>query len=449
MAAGDAVDVVVVGGGTAGCVVAARLVLDHQLTVVLIERGAATSNPHPLDLFESMSRPGAVTFTPVSFVDSVRDYVTGSILGGGSAVNGLVVMTGDADDYDDWESEYGAFGWNWEQVAPAFVSLDVVPENANRRQIGPVGKALLRAGVNAQPVTVAVHRGQRVSSDSAYIADARETGRLRIIDRTTVTRVLHRDGEVEGVECADGSVVSGCAVVIAAGALVTPRILAGSGLSHPELGQGLQDHPSFMFPIRPSAVADLASPASAIARISSGVAGSRPLDGQLIAYEYIDPSRQWAGVSVMLVDVYSRGSIDVADPAGRIDIGALTDDRDVRAMRELVRTTVRMLVSGDFGDAFCDAEGTPAPHLLGLDDDDLDEWIRRSVTPLSHASCTCAMGTGKPLDENGRVRGTRGLWVADSSAMPRITRGNTNLPTTMIAWRISGFLGESLRASRR
>jgi choline dehydrogenase-like flavoprotein len=229
---------------------------------------------------------------------------------------------------------------------------------------------------------------------------------------------------------------------------VTPRLLSASGIVHDNLGQGLQDHPSVMFPIAVKSETMARSAATAIARISSGVPGSRENDGQVIAYEYIDPTRQWAGVSVILIDVYSRGQIDVSDPKSVPDIGSLQDVRDITAMRSLVRKTVTMLSTGEFGEVFCDADGTDATHLLTLDDKSLDAWVRKHCVPLSHVSGTCAMGDNNPVDECGRVRGVSGLWVADSSVMPRIVRGNTNLPTTMIASRISEFLGEQLQPNQ-
>ena len=119
-------DYIVVGGGAAGCVLAARLAQDTEAKVALIERGKVDKNPWihiPATFFKAIQSEN--TDAQVSEPDPSlenRPFVVpqGRVLGGGSSVNGMIYMRGQARDYDDWDERFGCEGWRYDDVLPVF-----------------------------------------------------------------------------------------------------------------------------------------------------------------------------------------------------------------------------------------------------------------------------------------------------------------------------------------
>ena len=121
---------VVIGGGAAGCVIAAGLAQDGRLSVVLIESGARDKSPWihiPATFFKSMASRdvAAVVSEPEPSLDGNRFAVPqGRVLGGGSSVNGMIYMRGQKRDYDDWAEVHGCTGWAYQDVLPVFKSQE-------------------------------------------------------------------------------------------------------------------------------------------------------------------------------------------------------------------------------------------------------------------------------------------------------------------------------------
>jgi choline dehydrogenase-like flavoprotein len=289
-------DLIVVGGGSAGCAMAGRLAEGGALRVLLLEAGA--SDRHYRSLIP------ALTSAVVQHPDFDWRYVTepdpsiggradvwpgGKRLGGGSAINGMMFIRGHKWDYDHW-AELGAEGWDYASVLPYFRRMEDNERGADhwRGVGGPVSvsedrtrfpvtdawvAAAVAAGYERSPdlngalaegvdyVQYSQRKGMRCSSASAYIHRARAGDRPQVRTKAQVTRILVEQGRAVGVEYVqDGtsrSVRSRHGVVLSAGSMNSPRMLMLSGIGPaehlksigidvvhdlPGVGRNLQDH---------------------------------------------------------------------------------------------------------------------------------------------------------------------------------------------------------------
>ncbi len=289
-------DFVVVGGGTAGCIVAARLSEDPSVRVTLLEAGPPDRDIwiHIPAGYARLSKSrrydwGYATEPEPELNGRSIAWPRGRVLGGSGSVNGLVFLRGSPHDYDRW-AQAGARGWAWEDVLPVFRRLEdwQGPPGDTRGTGGPVpvseprslsvGAAAfiascqaagfpLHRDVNdgpiegASPVQMNVRNGRRISTARAYLHPARNRPNLRVVTGAAARRVLVEDGRATGVEVDSqaGRQVFAAAreVVLCGGAIASPHLLLLSGigdgaalqalgiapvLHRPAVGQNLQDH---------------------------------------------------------------------------------------------------------------------------------------------------------------------------------------------------------------
>lgn len=486
------VDVAVVGGGAAGCVLAARLTEQADRRVALIEAGPDYPDPEalPEDLRSGWRSAGSHDW-------GLADEATGTpmarakVVGGCSATNGTIALRGAAADFDGW-ARLGNPGWSFEQVLPEFRRLetDLDFDDDWHGQHGPVPirrygpkeltavnaaayEALVEAGfpevadhnrpgaLGAGPVPVNTVAGVRMGAAATYLRAARDRANLSILANAQVDRILVERGTATGVRLADGRTVRADRVVLAAGTYGSPAILlrSGIGAAHdlavlglpcrsdlPGVGANLQEHPgiSVIWPLaeempdgpRFQVMATLGSP------------GQAPGDGPWLQHTpAATPTLFWVSATVM--NPRSRGRVRLAtlDPLSppRITLNLLAEVEDLAAMLEGVRSARHVGTRGPLKEL----AGGPEQWLgAGVDDPvELADALRRAVWTYHHACGTCAMGPdphdGAVVDAHGRVYGVDGLWVADASIMPVIPRANTHLPTLMIAERIAGELASA------
>ncbi len=503
------VDTIVVGAGPAGCVVARRL-LDAGHRVVLIEAGPGAPSPaiESADAIAALGEdrwlwPGVEAHRRGR--PSVR-YRRGRGLGGGSAINTLVATVGDRRDYDRWVTDQGCSGWDGAAVTPWLGSV-VEAMGPQPATFGPLA-TLLTATVEAaghrvggasvdldgtgyRTASLLVAGGRRRSAAGAYLGGVgsagrsagsapgagrspgssgqRWNGRLSVMTSTVVRRVLVDRERVTGVELVDGGVVAGPRVVIAAGALQTPVLLARSGIDHPALGATAEDHPSFVFtvdlpPERRHRPGQVIPPISAVLRWSSSgdlsAPGADGADLMALVMDHVGvgaAGRRFGAVIVTLTDVRSRGRVELdgrdPDVGPRFWPGWLDDRSDRRRLRLGVRHVAQLLTGddgsrvgavgeGDDGPVSVDDRGTPLRHLSELDDDELDRWLLDHPGPVSHVASTCPMGPGPDavVDLDGRVRGVEGLTVVDASVLPHLPNANPQIPVMAVADRIGAAL---------
>ena len=288
---------VVVGAGSAGCVVANHLSSDPSIRVALIEAGAKDSSPWihiPVGYFRTMHNPDFDwcyrTEPDQGLGGRSLNWPRGKVLGGSSSLNGLLYVRGQREDYDRW-AQLGNPGWSWSDVGPIFEELETFQRGpaVGRGQSGPlqVSDPRLRREICERWIKAAeangyaynpdyngpvqegvghfqltVDRGRRCSSATAFLAPVRHRSNLEVTTNATVLRILFEDRRAVGVEIRrrDGSrhvIRATEEVILCAGAIGSPHLLMLSGVGAaghlnehgipvvydaPDVGRNLQDH---------------------------------------------------------------------------------------------------------------------------------------------------------------------------------------------------------------
>jgi choline dehydrogenase len=447
-------DVVVVGAGTSGCVVAARLA-DAGRRVLLLEAGADHRQPavFPAELRDPATMRATAPEHPANW-DLTAELLPGRtvpvprgrVVGGSSTLNAAVFIRGTRSDLDGWAAA-GNDLWSYDAVLPAFCRLEAdtdFGDRAGHGADGPMPVERPRAGSsladafaeaaaelgcpsepdkNADgppgygPVPFNVSRGVRVNTAMAYLSPRRGLPELTVRGGVTVRRVVVAAGRAVGVETADG-VVRADEVVLAAGAVGSPHLLLLSGVGPaddlraagipvvadvPGLGDGFTDHPNVHVGFRPAVpIPPGRLPLHGVLHATS--AGST-LPGDLEILPWLAPFSRITGapegphgdeltVAVGLQREDGRGRLSLvgADPSRqpRLEHRYLTEESDRRRLREGVRLAVALLRTRALAPSVAPGSG---PSAAVLDRDDaLDGWIRAQLTTAIHLAGTARMG---------------------------------------------------------
>jgi choline dehydrogenase-like flavoprotein len=407
--------IVVIGGGTAGCTVVSTLAAMTTQPIVLIEPGSPSLHDDESSFFSVLADAALSREVQITLVDGGSDqpYVQAQVLGGGSAINGLL-LTGEE---------------------PSFLSG--LTRVASEADCGQVGTALLTENGRFSRLW---WNGGRWNPGRA-VQHLVDEGRVTIIS-DSVTYLEHAQ-RVVTVAHTTNEAIEGSLFVMCAGALATPALLLHSSLERAVsgIGDGLQNHPTITFTLQLKNTVSQRFDATVV-RESRSSSGAELLT---IAYERTNADDAITGLlSVSLMDPESRGGVWRSQTAMQHDFNMLATIRDRVAMREAVRELISTAMSASFSAishrVLVDSDGTSVDVLDAMKNAEFDEWIAEHLTVVSHATSSCH----EIVDSDGKVRGVGNLYIADSSILHNVPPCSPAGPVVIQAARIARAIGETL-----
>ena len=509
-------DYVIVGGGSAGCTLAARLSEDPEVKVVLLEAGGSDWNPlfHWPAGFAMMTKGiaswGWSTVPQKHMRDRVFRYTQAKVIGGGSTINAQIYSRGNKLDFNEW-AQHGCTGWSYEDVLPYFKRSEKNQNGANEfhGSSGPMGvsnpvaplpicEAFFRAagelGIPRNPDFNASQQdgvghyqltqlnARRSSVVTSFLREAKNRANLTIRKNVLVKRIVTANGRATAVELADETIHATREIILSSGTVGSPKLLMQSGIGPadhlksvgitpvhdlPGVGSNLQDHLDLF--VISECTGDhtydkYAKPLwSALAALRYLAFRNGPVASSLFetgGFWYADENARSADIQfhmglgsgieagvlkpknagVTLNTAYmrprSRGTVRLvsADPSAAplIDPNYWADPYDREMSLRGLRLARQIMKQSAFK-PYVLREIIPGPDLSS--DEELITYACANAKTDHHPVGTCKMGIDDAavVTPDLKLRGIDGLRVCDASIMPRITTGNTNAPTIMIA----------------
>ncbi len=469
-----------IGAGPAGCAAAARL-LDDGLRVLLLEEGPGPNRPPAVVSLDALGAVDADGWTrpDVRIAGGAAGggpYWVGRGVGGGSAVNAMVLTAAGEGCHDEWVRSTGDDGWSAARHDPHRETLlDRLPTMT--AEPGPLGAAVAEALADlggVAPAHLAAQPAGRVSlfdallgppSPSAPVSDGRSRSGLGVVSghpprvdglraglelgAGKAVRRLVADaggGRIRGVETVDRDLIEADLVVVCTGALGSPRLVdsvvpsgasAAPSIAAPA-ARPLMDHPSFAFTValaeRARVGPEARPPVSVVARSAPG--------GAAVVIHVLDhvgahpDGRAHGAVVIALARPSGWGTVSVADAATVVRPTELAGTADGAALAAAVRAVGERLggpeVAAVATSVSLDDVGTPLAALDRWSDEDLAAWLADHPGPVRHPTSTLSpLGPGSTVLEL-----PAGLVVADGSVLPTVPDANPQLPIMVNAWRL-------------
>ncbi|HKS47543.1 MAG TPA: GMC family oxidoreductase N-terminal domain-containing protein [Amycolatopsis sp.] len=478
-------DYVIVGAGSAGCTLAARLLADSRASVLLIEAGGTNDLPEVRDFTKAgtLTAPGSTLIWPYQsepqqeLLNQPQSFVCGKLEGGSSSVNGMVWVRGNPADYDNWAAQ-GAIGWDYASVRPSLDALTgPIKPSSELTQRNLLSQATVNAAVDAGYTFNPDYNGAtqfgvaytqlnvmgkiRQDAFTAFLTPYLTDPRLTIMTDAEVARLtFDRRKAIDGVVINAGgrqfTIRADREVIVSAGTVNTARLLQLSGIGAacdlgplgipvvadlPGVGANLHDH-LISVTLKKLRVPE---PASHLTAMDVNIFTGRGRVPGTPAYEFQvyytrDGYPPFPGnstsIGVMNLHQTSRGYVRLrsADPAipPIIQPNFLRTKEDLETQLEGYKLALELMNSKGLRDWVTDDGAIPGPAV------DTRKELIKAVRTYSqadfHAVGTCRMGIDAHavVDPQLRVRGVTGLRLASAAIMPSITSGNTNAPSMMI-----------------
>ncbi len=523
-------DYVIIGAGSAGCVLSEKLTADGVSRVLTLEAGPmdhslwihAPAGYHKIFNgpkfnwnYETVKEPG--------LFDRVIPHPRGKVLGGSSSINAMVYMRGHPSDYDNWAKDFDLPEWSYDRCLPYFKAAETSERGADDWRGGegplrvargktenPLYDAFLEAGAQAgqgssddlngfKPEGLArmdrtvTPNGRRCSAAVAYLKPSLGRSNFTFKSDAMVNRLQVQGNRVTGLEYERRGQVHRVEVekeiILSGGSINSPQLLMLSGIGPadhlrehgidvsidlPGVGQNLHDHPLISLKYactKPVTPHNLTNP---IVKLwtgaqwmftGTGLAASNMYEaGGLVRsdpdIDYPNIELQFCPVGVTFTDKgmeldqgfilhqdllrpTSRGELTLASANPRdkvrLQFNYLSTEEDMRNTVNGLRLARENIAQKSFDD-LRGREIFPGSDMQT--DKELEDFLRLTSETDFHPVSTCRMSNDEMavVDGEMRVHGIKGLRVVDASVMPRVTSGNTNAPTQMIAARAADFI---------
>jgi choline dehydrogenase len=489
-------DLVIVGGGPAGAVLANRLTEDPDRAVLLVEAGpdyGADLADWPEELLFPQEQPLNSHTWGLHDAGNGKFLPRARVLGGSSAVNACYWIRGSASDFDEWEA-LGNPGWGFDGLLPYFKRAEADPMGgplhgtdgpvhvSRAESWSPGDLAFTEAAVamgmekvedvngdreqypSVGPVPKNIVADNRWNAALSYLAPVRHRPNLSIRANTLIDRVLFDGERAIGVVTGDGEEINAGLVVLAAGAYFTPGILNRSGYGNendlqnlgipvrqhlPGVGENLLDHPFSIDVIggvlAPGAVYGAKLQGQAMARSRSQ--GSPEIDCHIYNAQFFDEELEYWAISlaVSMVNARSTGRVLLTSTnptvLPRVEHRHFSAPGDMDRMCDGIETAMDLFTSPPLAEI---TEPLDDRRWKWGDRDSFETVVRERSQTTNHCSGTAKLGSSSdPLAvvaPTGHVYGSENLVVADSSLFPTCPRGNIHFAVVAVAEKIAAGL---------